>query len=121
MWDLGTWVSGGLGSAGGTVGFDGLRGLFQPQLFCDSTGYISLLDWGLKAEFITCPISTTVTDQLCQGRVSDAVSVTHQSICQGRGSELLMVELAEGGAGPAGSLGVTSVTGQAPCATPGSA
>lgn len=37
------------------------------------------------------------------------------------GSELLLVELAEGGAGSAGSLGVTSATGQAPCATAGSA
>lgn len=31
MWQLGTWVSGGLGSAVGTVGLDGLRGFFQPK------------------------------------------------------------------------------------------
>lgn len=31
MWQLGTWASGGLGSAVGTVGLGGLRGLFQPK------------------------------------------------------------------------------------------
>lgn len=32
MWHLGTWVSGGLGSAEGTAGVD-LRGLFHPKRF----------------------------------------------------------------------------------------
>lgn len=39
---LGAWVSVGLGSGGGIVGFGGLRGLFQPKLFCDSTGGIAV-------------------------------------------------------------------------------
>lgn len=34
-WHLGTWVSGGLGTAGGTVGLDDLRGLLQALQFCD--------------------------------------------------------------------------------------
>lgn len=33
---FGDTVSGGLGSAGGAVGLDGLRGLFQPEGFHDS-------------------------------------------------------------------------------------
>lgn len=36
MWHLGTWLSGGLGSAGLTAGLDDLRGLFQAGLLCDS-------------------------------------------------------------------------------------
>lgn len=35
MLHLGTWVNGGLGSARGTDGLDGFKGLFQPQGFCD--------------------------------------------------------------------------------------
>ena len=31
MWHLGTWVSGGLGSAGFTVGLEDLKALFQPK------------------------------------------------------------------------------------------
>ena len=38
MWCLGTWHSGGLGSAGLMVGLDDLKGLFQPK-FYDSQGY----------------------------------------------------------------------------------
>lgn len=34
MWHLGTWLSGGLGSAGVTVGLDGCKGFFQPEQFC---------------------------------------------------------------------------------------
>lgn len=33
---LGTWFSGGLSSAGGTVGLHDLRGLFKSKGFCDS-------------------------------------------------------------------------------------
>jgi len=36
MWCLGTWFSGGLGSARWTVGLDDLTGLFQPKWFYDS-------------------------------------------------------------------------------------
>ena len=44
MWCLGTWFSGGLGSAGLTVGLDDLKGLFQPKRFYDSnTGYCTSL------------------------------------------------------------------------------
>lgn len=39
---MGTWVSGGLGSAGLAVGLDGLRGLFQPKRFHDSVILLSL-------------------------------------------------------------------------------
>lgn len=35
MWHLGTWVSGGLGSAGLKIGLDDLRGLVQPKWFCE--------------------------------------------------------------------------------------
>lgn len=35
MWHLGTWVSGGLGSAGLKIGLN-LRGLVQPKWFCES-------------------------------------------------------------------------------------
>ena len=34
---LGTWFSGGLGSAGLTAGLDVLKGLFKSKLFHDST------------------------------------------------------------------------------------
>lgn len=33
MWYLGTWVGGGISSAGGAVGLGGLGGLFQPTGF----------------------------------------------------------------------------------------
>ena len=36
MWCLGTWFTGGLGSAQLTVGLDDLKGLFQPKQFYDS-------------------------------------------------------------------------------------
>ena len=36
MWCLGTWFSGGLGSARLKVGLDDLKGLFQPKQFYDS-------------------------------------------------------------------------------------
>ena len=36
MWHLGTWFSGGLGSARVMVGLDDLKGLFQPKRFYDS-------------------------------------------------------------------------------------
>lgn len=31
MWHLGTWFRGGFGNAGLTVGFDDIKGLFQPK------------------------------------------------------------------------------------------
>lgn len=34
LWHLGTWFSGALGTAGGMVGLNNLRGLFQPKQFC---------------------------------------------------------------------------------------
>jgi len=37
---LGTWFSGGRGSAGFRVGLDGLAGLFQPKLLYDSTSWL---------------------------------------------------------------------------------
>lgn len=37
MWHMGTWVNGGLGSAGSLVGLDNLRGVFQNKLFYNST------------------------------------------------------------------------------------
>lgn len=36
MWHLGTWFSSGLGSADLTVELNGLKGVFQPQWFCDA-------------------------------------------------------------------------------------
>lgn len=36
MWHFGTWVKGGLGSVGGLVGLDELKGVFQPKLFYNS-------------------------------------------------------------------------------------
>lgn len=36
MWYLGTWISGGLGIVGFTVGFNDVKGLFWPKFFCDS-------------------------------------------------------------------------------------
>ena len=36
MWHLGTWFSGGLGSARSTAGLDDLRSLFQAKQFYDS-------------------------------------------------------------------------------------
>lgn len=36
MWHLGMWISAERGGAGLMVGIDDLKGLFQPQGFCDS-------------------------------------------------------------------------------------
>ena len=36
MWHLGTWFSGGVGSARLAVGLGDLKGLFQPKQFYDS-------------------------------------------------------------------------------------
>lgn len=38
-WQLGAWVSAGLGSAGGIVRLYGLKGLFQPKPSCDSAPF----------------------------------------------------------------------------------
>lgn len=40
MWHLGTWVSGGLVSAGGMLELDDLLALFQPKQFYDSVSQL---------------------------------------------------------------------------------
>lgn len=42
MWHVGTWVSGGLGSAGGTAGLSNHRGLSQSKQFHDSSSVCTL-------------------------------------------------------------------------------
>jgi len=63
MWRLGIWFSGGLGSVRFTVGFDNLKGRFQPKWFYDSmkgmilSGLVETKSkgcWGGRASCLPC-------------------------------------------------------------------
>lgn len=45
MWQVGTWVRGGPGSAGGMVWLHDLGELFQPTGFCDSNNQYTKVEW----------------------------------------------------------------------------
>ena len=75
MWCLGTWFSGGLGSARLTVGLDDLKGLFQPKLFYDSM--ILYLDiYSTLMNTLSCLAQICTLHKMCR-RFPESILFNH--------------------------------------------